>query len=432
MGSIISPFRGIRYRTGESRDLSSRIAPPYDTISGAVQAELYARDEHNFVRIELPRQEVGSAEGDRYSRAAATLRAWLAEGVLARDEHPSLYLLEQQFQLDGRPWRRRGVLALVRLPEAGECYVLSHEGTLPAAREDRQRLMQACQAMTSPILVMSEDPRSQLLGLLEQPLGRPADVTAEDADGVTHRLWTVRDSPRLEALCLAVGPGPLFIADGHHRFYTAVTNRDEMRRQSPHASPLAGFNYALALIVSARDPGLKILPTHRLISGLGATGVARLKAHMQELFEVNRWPLPEAKGLAGQPWLEGSAPDRHVFGAYCADGCYYVLTARDEMLPPSSSVVESLDVSILHRHLIEPAVAGLGAAVQLTYVTDAEQAAAAVAAGEYDCALFLRATVVSDVLAAARAGEQMPGKSTCFYPKVPAGLVASDASVEPI
>jgi len=256
----------------------------------------------------------------------------------------------------------------------------------------------------------------------------------------------------IEAIVSAVGPGPIFIADGHHRFETAVAYRDEMRRALPQAPPDAGFNYALVLVVSAQEEGLHILPTHRLVAGIDEDSTDRIKARMADCFDVHQWELPDPESLGSQPWLEGVAADRHVFGAYCGDGRYYVLTARDEMLPPTASVVDHLDVSILHQHLIDPIVQSIegrpdtdesvshdshtaGSALRgarLTYIVDEQQAVAAVERGDYDFAFFLRPTRISDVLAAARAGERMPGKSTYFHPKLPAGMVFSDASAEPI
>jgi len=411
-----------------------------------MRGELLARHPHSFVRLELP--EDGE---DRYAQAAALLSNWLAEGVLTRDPEPALYLLEQEFQVADRRLRRRGVFGLVRLPGEGENYVLPHEGTLPAPKADRLHLIRACRAMTSPILLMHEDTEAALIHLLNEVEGEP-DAAAEDSAGVAHRVWVLREEGRKQALCAAVGPGPLFIADGHHRFETAVAYRDETREANPEAPPEAGFNYALALVTSAKDDGLEIFPTHRLVSCPGENAAEAIKALMREHFEVHEWPLPDPTSLGRQPWLEGTAPDRHVFGAYCGDGSYYVLIARDDILPPPASVVERLDVSVLHRYLVDPILSGSGAApdadgrvshdsqgaapacpgARLRYVTDEQQAISAVDRGDYNLSLFLRPTRISDVIAAARAGERMPGKSTYFYPKVPAGIVISDASLEPL
>jgi uncharacterized protein (DUF1015 family) len=444
--TILSPFRAIRYQTSEKHDLSHLLAPPYDVVSEAMQAELLARHAHNFIRVELP----GDGEG-RYEAAAAALRDWLAAGVLKRDSRPAFYLLEQQFRAGGRTLRRRGVFGLVRLPEADEAYVLPHEGTLAAPKADRLRLMRACQAMTSPILVIHEDEDQELIGLMTG-VAREPDATAKDSAGAIHRVWRLRDPKTAEAICAAVGPGPLFIADGHHRFETAIAYREEMRQLNPNAAPDAGFNYALALVTSAQDEGLEIFPTHRLVSCPGEEAQQRVSSLMREYFEVHEWPLPDPAALGRQPWLEGVAPDRHVFGAYCGNGKYYVLIARDDVLPGHRSVVDHLDVSVLHQYLVDPILAGSGLApdadgrvshdsasmvldcpgARLMYVTDERQAIAAVERGDYQFSFFLRPTRVADVMAAARAGERMPGKSTYFYPKVPAGIVISDASAEPL
>jgi len=446
---IFHPFRAIRYGQLGSGDLSRLISPPYDIISERRRAELYARDEHNFVRIELPH---GTAE-TRYQEAARTLREWLQEPVMWRDECPTFYLLTQAFSTRGRPCVRRGMFGLVRLPEASESYVLSHEGTLAEPKADRLKLMQACRAMTSPIMLMLEDQDRKLLDLLRGGLDlHVAGRTAMDDDGVTHHISCLADPTALEHISEAVGAGPLYIADGHHRFETAVAYRDEMRARYPEAPATAGFNYALALVNSAQDDALRILPTHRLISGLQDGGMQELRQCIDEWFEVEERPLPRSDEAPDLSWLAETRPDVHVFGAYLGQSELLRLVAKRKALPRSASVVERLDASILHRYLVDPALAGTSCAAavgarishdsdaagpaargpRLTYTTDAAQAIAAVDRGDYDVAFFLRPTRVADVIAAARASDRMPGKSTYFYPKVPAGLVLSDASEEPI
>lgn len=424
--SVISPFRGIRYRTTASRDLSSRLAPPYDVIGEPMQSALEARDEHNFVRVELPHPpEIETEEDNRYLRAADTLRTWLSQGVLVRDDRPTLYALEQEFQIGGRSWRRRGVFAALRLPEEGERYVLSHEATFAGPKADRLQLMQACEAMTSPILVMSEDRESALLARLRSLSGEP-EAVATDHEGVIHRLWALQDSPDLDAVCAAVGRGPLFIADGHHRFETALNCRDGMRKLAPDAPPTAGFNHALVLVTSAQDEALRVLPSHRLISGLGAAGIEHMRKRMHEWFAVRELsPTAAVAGLSG-------APGGHVFAACSADGHGYLLTARGKRLAPNPSPVASLDVSVLHEYLIDPVVAAVGSAARVEYDHDERAAAGAVAGKEFDFAFLLRPTTVEEVMRVASAGERMPHKSTFFYPKAPAGLVVSSLGADEV
>jgi len=426
--SIVTAFRGIRYRTSGCSDLSALIAPPYDVISEEMQAELYARHPHNFVRVELPRNPGG--EG-RYQSAAQTLAKWRENGVMASEKAPAVYVLEQEFRAGGEVLRRRGVLSLVRLPEEGRRYILSHEGTLAAARADRLELMRACQAMTSPVMVIHEDPEGELLGRLGADRGAP-QAEAEEHDGVRDRLWVVSDDEAVSAIAEAVGGGPLAIADGHHRFETAMAYRREMRARRQEAPPEAEFNYALMLITSGQDPALAILPTHRVLSGLGEAGVAEMKARMQSAFHVSEMPLREENLRAGA-WDDCLPSDRPAFAVYLGGGTYYVLAARDNVLAEAPSVVERLAVSIIHRYLIDPAIEASGnGRCEIRYVTGARQALEAVRQGTSDAAVLLRPTRVGDVLAAARAGRKMPGKSTYFYPKVPAGWVLSGATAAPV
>jgi uncharacterized protein (DUF1015 family) len=357
--------------------------------------------------------------------------------------------LEQQFTAAGRSWRRRGVFGLVRLPDRDRSYVLCHEGTLAEPKADRLKLMRACGAMTSPVMLITEDESGRLMRLLENA-GNPPDAHARESDGVVDRLWLVRGSAAAEAFSAAIGGGPLYIADGHHRFETALTYQDEMRALFPEAPPTAGFNHALVLISSAQEAGLRIFPTHRLISGLDEPSMRALRQSMEQHFEVDERPLSPSGEAVDLTWLDEPGPAAHVLGAYTGNAHLFRLIARPGA-EPGGGVVDHLDVSILHRRLIDPGLARVGAAPgqgrishdsdaagpatrgpRLTYTTDAAQAVAAVDRGDYDVAFFLRPTRVAEVIAAARAGQCMPGKSTYFYPKIPAGLVISDASEEPI
>jgi uncharacterized protein (DUF1015 family) len=448
--TFLSPFRSIRYdgrgagsHPAAPRDLSPIITPPYDIISPALQEALYARHPHNFIRIELPRDSASDTEQDnRYTRAAHTLRAWLSEGVLVREEEPCFYVLEQEFRLGQRTWHRRGVFALVRLPEPGERRVLAHEGTLAGPKADRLHLMRACQAMSSPIMAICEDLDSSLLRLLRAGSDEP-DATATDDEGVQHRLWAVADRALVKAISAAMGAGPLFIADGHHRFDTAMAYRDEMR-QSPQGAPEgAGCNYALMLITSARDEAVKILPTHRLLSGLGSAALAKAKACMDSRhFDVQIVRLDDPDDLPDGLWLDEPVAGNErppVCAIYFGDGNYYLLTPTAELAASWRSAADEIPVNIVHDCLLDAVLSGCRAGVptpavsaatgpQLTYTTDGRSAIAAVSRRGGEFAILLRPTLLQHVLEMARAGERMPGKSTYFYPKVPAGLVVSDAS----
>jgi uncharacterized protein (DUF1015 family) len=423
---IVYPFRGIHYDPAKTPDISLLIAPPYDVISPEMQGELYAREERNFVRLELPRGEEG--EGNCYTCAAETLQSWLRAGVLVREEGPALYLVETEFALGGSTWRRRGVFALVRIPEEGERYVRGHEATFAGPKADRFQLMAATQAMISPVLAMSEDAEGEALRSL-QSVDRPSDAEGMDYEGVRHRLWIVREAGFIDAVGAAIGAGPLFILDGHHRFETAKAYRDEMRRLHPDAPREAGFNFALLQILSARDEGVKVLPPHRLVSGLDREGARWLTARISEYFDVLPRPRPSWDRI-GDLLEEARAEGKHVFAYYCADQSFARLVAKEGLLPPGDSPVDQLDVTILHRELLDLLAERGG--VEISYVADAEAAAGAVTRGEADFVFLLRAPRVSEVMAVARAGELMPHKSTYFYPKAASGLVISDASPEPI
>jgi len=421
---MIAPFRGVRYNTRASGDISALISPPFDVISPALREALLARDAHNFVRLELPE----AADENRYAAAAETLQAWQREGVLVREQAPALYVIENEFAAAGQTWKRRGVFAAVRLPEEGENYVLPHEDTFSEPKADRFRLMEATRHMISPVMSLCEDARGEMVRLLTG-IPRAPEAEALDQEAVTHRLWVVRHGALLSALCRIIGSGPLYIADGHHRFDTAVAYRDEMRRLHPGAPGNASFNYALMLILSARDPALKVFPPHRVVSGLGPEGVAWVEAGLRNSFDVSPRMSP-CEGIE-EELAAAYAEGRHVYGLYRAEGGLAIIAPREQALPASGSPVARLDVTVLHRLLLEPMLQACPNA-RISYVVDAQEAAGRVQRGEGEFAFFLRGTNVAQVMAVARAGERMPKKATYFFPKAAAGLVISAASEKPL
>lgn len=235
---IIRPFRGIRYNPERFPDLSAVLSPPYDIINPERQHELYAQHPQNLVRLELAKTgDTDTEEDNRYTRAAADLQSWLQEGVLIKEEQTALYVVETEFRVGSQSWRRRGLFAAVRLPEAEEGYVLEHENTFAKAKQDRFQLMQATQAMISPVMSLVEDREGRLLDLLNSLPAEP-DAVGE-MEEMTHRLWVVRDGATIAAITEAVDAGPIYIADGHHRYNTARRHQEEMRRQFPEAPAAA-------------------------------------------------------------------------------------------------------------------------------------------------------------------------------------------------
>jgi uncharacterized protein (DUF1015 family) len=426
-GPIVRAFAGLRYRR---EDLSSVLAPPYDVISPEQQERLHRRDPHNVVRLELGYGDAGG--DDRYARSAQTLDLWRQEGILGYDDGPCLYPCEHGFKLRGRTQARVGVLCAVRLTPFSEGQVLPHEGTLKAPREDRRRLMLACRAQISPVFALHDDPGGRMAGLLSEMM-TDEPVAEAEIDSERHRLWRREHDELTDQYCNALGTGPLYIADGHHRYETALAVRDELKQAHPDVPSDAAFNYVLALLCPAEQPGVVILPTHRLVRFPGddeRAGFARFLAR-----HFDRRPIPcaldnvaEAARSLIDMLDEADATGR--FGMYTrSEGCS-LLSIRPDFLPsePGPGGVNELGTVLIHRLLIDPALGGDGLAEGVSYVMDETEAVRRVDEGMAECALFLRPTTVEQVKRVAAAGLRMPGKSTYFYPKAPTGLVINDVS----
>ncbi|MFL5641964.1 MAG: DUF1015 domain-containing protein [Chloroflexota bacterium] len=430
----IRPFRALRYDRSTVPDLGLVVAPPYDVIGPDEHERLLARHPLNVVRLDLPTEERGDEPDDRYRRTARTFAAWRSDGTLHKDPRPSIYVYEQTYRVPGSDVTRtqRGFFARLRLEPFGPgSNVLPHERTLPAAREDRYKLLRATGVNTSPVIVLYEDQSAAGRRVLDAVTASPPTSDIEDDDGVRHRLWVVsadgEDAPTVAPLIAAAAGGPLFIADGHHRYETALRYRDE-RRMSRSCEEDPAFDYLLTLFVDIAEQ-LTVLPTHRIVHGLGDDGVERLLDRLGELFDVRR-DVGRDELIARFEAAALSTGGAGIFGLWTRRGGALLAAQRDafeSLLPAGSAAVRGLDVTLLGVALER--LAGLDPdAVASGSVRFTKSAAEAVDRVDRcidgaDAAFLLEPTPITSVIEVAREGDVMPQKSTYFYPKALTGLV---------
>jgi len=426
----IRPFAGIHYARRPALNFSNVIAPPYDVLDEKGKARLQAASTENIVNIDLPHLPAKTAGPDEvYAQADATLHDWLARGILERDTRPATYVYSQTYEHAGRNFHRRGFIALVRLSAFGKGQVVPHEKTYKGPIEDRLKLMRATKVQLSPIFGLFSDPRNQVTNLLYSKVAKP--FLSGTLEGVKNDLWTIIDADVENQLIDLMKDKPIYIADGHHRYTTALQYQKEMEEQNGGPLPPAHpANWCMFVLVGMQDPGLLILPTHRLIGGLQNFDMAAFTAALGDNFEVIATPLrPDhvdelAETLAGYPG--------HSFGLY--DGKtkkIFVLRLKNEQLlkplePNQSDAWRSLDVAILQRYLLDEVLQPkFAAGKELTkgYTADPHAIALQVDSGAYQLALLLKPTPLHALEELGKHGEVMPQKSTYFYPKLATGMV---------
>ena len=431
----LRPFRALRYEPSRVRDLAAVVAPPYDVIDPEMRARLVARDPANVVRLDMPVEELGDGPDDRYRRAARTLAAWRSDGTLRKDPQPSIYVYEQRYLVPGteRERTQRGFFARLRLePYGPDSGVLPHERTLSGPKEDSYKLLRATGVNTSPVVVLFDDISGSTEDRLAAVAGGPPDLDVTDDDGVCHRMWSLPasgDGPAsivAGSLLEAGGSAPVTIADGHHRYETALRYRDE-RRMSRSCDEDPPFDYVLALMLEATRQELTVLPTHRLVRRIGSGGAEHLLARAPELFDIE--PIESSDAMKAALTGGDAAGGRGRFGLWTRAGGAILTARRDAFapfLPAGGVAVRSLDVTLLATSLDR--LAGIDADAvadgAVGYTKSAEDAIAAVDTGSgADAAFLLEPTPVVSIEAVAREGDVMPQKSTYFYPKALTGLV---------
>ena len=420
------PFCGLRYNCTKV-NLPAVLCPPYDVIKGHARDQLLARDAHNIVAIELAARYGETASSEQYARCATLLQQWQSEGILVRDDS-SFYLYEQEFPIPGSAQiaKRRGVMGALTLEEFGKG-VQPHEHTLSGPKADRLNLLRALKTNTSPIFGLVADDDGWISGLLDSVAFNPPACEATDAEGTTHRLWQIADDETINGLEAAFENESILIADGHHRYETALNFRREEAEESENWTGGEGANGVMMLCVSMADPGLVVLPTHRLVKNVDPAQVAALPENLAKYFEVE--PL-EGGASAFNAALGGEDGPAKI-GLHLAGQSYLLKLRPDDaqnaMDAAKSAAYNALDVSALHRLILENELGidadKLAAGGHVSYTIHVNEAMEKVEKGEAQAAFLLRSTPARQVAEVANAGDKMPQKSTYFYPKLMTGLV---------
>ncbi len=415
----IRSFKALRF-TEKAGDIKNNVCPPYDIISEKEREELIEKSLNNVIRLELP-------QGDNpYENAGKVLNEWLRDGIVACDEKDGIYIYEETFECENRRYKIRGIITLVRLEEFSKGVVLPHEETLSKAKEDRFKLMSSTFCNFSQVYSMYIDESGNVKKLVDGIVSKKCNVEFVADDGIIHRLWIENDDGVISGLVKEFSSKQLFIADGHHRYETALNFRNKMREDGLLDSADGLGNYVMMFLADIDDEGLVILPTHRMVRNIENYDIDDALKEISEKFDVE-W----IDGLDGIKERLDSSKNR-AYAYYTGKNGYYLCTLRDEsetykLHADRSEAYSQLDVTGLHSHILEPVFKidkeNMASQKNLVYTRSLDEAIEKVACGEFQCSFILRSTKMRQIKDVALAGDKMPQKSTYFYPKLITGLV---------
>lgn len=439
----IQAFRGLRYDLGKVGSLSDVVAPPYDVIDSDHQNALYQRNEHNVVRLILNRGDDLMEGQTIYDRAAEHLKNWRRDGVLRPENVGAVYVYHQTFSYEGQDYTRRGFMARVRIEPFGEGQIYPHEETHSKAKEDRFKLMTTCRCNLSQIFGIYPDQENEAQEILEAAIEDRTPLTATDELGVKHEMWLVTDVDAIAAAANVMGPKPIYIADGHHRYETATNIRQATRDadELPEDHPV---DYVMMMCVSMHDPGMAVLPTHRLFRGVEAITSDSFIEKISQAFDCEK--AGQGPGLAKDVWEMIAVEDQQsTMGFYCRRDDTWVLARlnadglvlMEEVAKEQSDDWRSLGVALLHRLVMERLL-GLESLPSPKYVHAVDEVVDGLTNGDdagrdatgqmgsgapFELGCLVMPATVGHVKAISEHGERMPAKSTYFYPKLLSGLV---------
>ncbi len=427
----VQPLRGIRYNKTLTGNLADVITPPYDVISEEAQENYYARNPYNIIRLELGKNEPDdSSLNNRYSRAATTFAEWRVSSILQQDSIPSYYLYQQSFTYNAQTYTRTSLLARVRLEPWSARVVLPHEHTLAKPKDDRLKLLRACVTNLSPIMSLYDDPQARIRKMLSS-YAEKAEVHIIDDVHEAHILHPITNTSHIGLIQNFFTERQLYIADGHHRYETALNYREEVRAMHRTLDAQDAANFVLMALIDVDDPGLLVLPTHRMVSGLQQDALNKLKSpELARYFTVSEYDNNEShEALLERMTLMGEEYSSLVLST--AQNTWFLTlneTGKARMKESGhSDAWNELDVAIAHTLILEDILGlkadDMTAGTHIIYTRDAHKALEATQTGEAQVSLILNATRVRQICNVAIADDRMPQKSTYFYPKLTTGLV---------
>ncbi|MCQ4022516.1 MULTISPECIES: DUF1015 domain-containing protein [unclassified Ruminococcus] len=426
----VKGFRGIRFNTAKAGKIEQLVCPPYDIVSDEQRQSYIDRNENNIIRLELP---VG---GNMYENAAKLYEKMREDGVLIREEEPALYIYEESFECGGKNYSIKGVICAVKIEEFEKGVILPHEYTLSKAKEDRMELMKATNCNFSQVYSLYMDSEHKTTKKLDFLSIREADISLTDSEGVSHRLWIVRDKSQINSICADFDDRKLYIADGHHRYETALAYRNYCR-ENGLSKEGDSVDYQMMMLVDMEHTGLVVLPTHRIVRNLSVFNertIGNVLKKCEIYFDVTRLENIDAVGATlTEEYKNGNIS----FAFYCGGTNCYLLRLKDrsimkDILPNLSEASRELDVTVLHSLILEKIFGinkkNMEKQLNLVYTKKAEEAIESVRTGRSQCAFIMNPTRVTQIRDVAASGEKMPQKSTYFFPKLITGLVMNELS----
>ena len=437
----VYPFRAFRYNPARA-SFDRVLTQPYDKISPAMQEKYYAVDPHNLIAVEKGRAYPGDTpQNNVYTRAAAAIEDWIRRNVVVQDPEPSFYAYTQEYTVPGTEERRtrRGFIGTGKLEEYSAGVVFRHEHTLLGPKADRLELLRHTKTHTGQLFMLYSDAQRRIDAILTDAESAAPATEMRDEYGVVHRLWVIADAQRVAAIQKAMEDQKLVIADGHHRYETALNYRNECRKRAGKSDPDAPYERAMMTFINTRSEGLTILPTHRVAANVHDFSWSGVRRHLEPWFTAEEFPFSGSgeRSEAKKKFLAKltSAREKRAIGVYPAPEAqkraFYVLTLREgvnlaQLLPNVSPLQRELDVVLLHEGILEPALGitpqAVTAEANLTYEREASAGLDAVDSGRAQISFLLNPCDVEQVMKIATAGEVMPQKSTDFYPKLMSGI----------
>jgi uncharacterized protein (DUF1015 family) len=437
--AVIAPFKGLTYNLERLNDISNLIAPPYDVISEEEQEGYYQTDPYNVIRLILGKKKTGDTDWDnRYTRSADVYKRWESEEILVRTDTPAMYVTSLSYDPgDGRgPRVRWGLIVLVRIEDEDSGVILPHERTFSAHRDDRLKLMRACNAQLSQVFGLYEDPDNSVFGRLTKAIEAPPRISFDFRDGTSHQLWVVEDRSILKKLADAMHNKSIIIADGHHRYETSRNFRNMMRARYGWRPPNRAYEYIMMYLTNMNDVGMTILPSHRLIKKYEPFRLDAFLDSLKEWFEITALSSsksdPPSQSLELKRMLEEKGRSTSAIGFHCqGDNSCYLFSlkeeVRDEMGEDLHASLKKLDVLVLSRFIFQKSLGfskeDLDDEEIFHYQSDMVEALSQVDSGNYQMAFLLNPTKMEHVKEVTGNALIMPRKSTYFYPKVLTGLV---------